>query len=138
VAPLKAEYLDIAVAVEDLLKVEYLHITVAVGAPAKVEYLRITLAVEGIFENRVLTYDLVRIRSIMYEWIISFTPKMRKIFARRTSRGPKVGGPRQVPCLLPLKTQNSYIIQEKHELHLSDKSRCSEASQFSITKIWYA
>jgi len=26
----------------------------------------------------------------------------------------------------------------RYEPHLSDKARCSEASRFSITKIWYA
>ena len=31
-----------------------------------------------------------------------------------------------------------YIHQVRYEPHLSDKARCSEASRFSITKIWYA
>jgi len=33
---------------------------------------------------------------------------------------------------------NSYIPQVRYEPHISDKARCSEASRFSITKIWYA
>ena len=31
-----------------------------------------------------------------------------------------------------------YILQVRYEPHLSDKVCCSEASRFSITKIWYA
>jgi len=27
--------------------------------------------------------------------------------------------------------------QVRYESHLSDKARCSEASQFSVTEIWY-
>jgi len=34
--------------------------------------------------------------------------------------------------------QNSYILQARYESRLSDKARCSEASRFSIIKIWYA
>jgi len=34
--------------------------------------------------------------------------------------------------------QDSYIRQVRYGPHLSDKARCSEASRFSITKIWYA
>jgi len=30
------------------------------------------------------------------------------------------------------------ILQVGYQPHLSDKSRCSEASRFSITKIWYS
>jgi len=30
------------------------------------------------------------------------------------------------------------ILQVRYEPHWSDKVRCSEASRFSITKIWYA
>ena len=39
---------------------------------------------------------------------------------------------------LTIGIQNSYILQEKCEPHLSDKARCSETSRFSITKMWYA
>jgi len=37
-----------------------------------------------------------------------------------------------------IQIQNSYILQEGYEPHLSDKARCSEASRFSNAKIWYA
>jgi len=38
------------------LKAEYLHMAISVGAPSKAEYLRITMAVEGRFDIRVLTH----------------------------------------------------------------------------------
>jgi len=41
------------------LKADYLEIAVAVGAPLKAKYLYITVSVGGPFENRVLTYDLL-------------------------------------------------------------------------------
>jgi len=56
------------------------------------KHLNITVSVGGAFERRILTYDLLC--SILYEWIISFSLKIRKIYARNTSRGaPKKGGP---------------------------------------------
>jgi len=61
----------------------------------------------GPFESKVLTYDLLC--STLYEWIISFSPKIMKIHARSTSRGgSKKGGPRQVPRLPPLKHTAGY------------------------------
>jgi len=85
------------------------------GPTLKAEYLRITVAVGGPFESRVpthccwvhfkirvLTCDLLR--SILYEWIISFSSKMRKIYARNTSSGGLKRGERQVPRSLPLKS----------------------------------
>ena len=55
----------------------------------KAKYLNITVSVWGALESRVLTYDLV-----WDEWIISFSPKLRKIYARNTTRGgSKKGGP---------------------------------------------
>jgi len=39
---------------------------------------------------------------------------------------------------LTIGIQNSYTLQVRSEPHLSVKSRCSEASQFLITKMWYA
>jgi len=62
VVPLKGKYLQNAVAVGRLCKAEYLHITIVVGGP---------------FEGRVVNYDAVR--KILYERIINFSPKMRKI-----------------------------------------------------------
>ena len=35
-------------------------------------------------------------------------------------------------------SENRYMLQVRYEPHLSDKARYSEASRFSITKIWYA
>ena len=35
-------------------------------------------------------------------------------------------------------SESSYILQVRYKPHLSDKARCSEASRFSVTKIWYA
>jgi len=62
----------------------------------------------GPFESRVLTYDLLC--STLYEWIITFSSKIRKIYTRITSRGPpKRGDLRQVPCLPPLKHTNGYM-----------------------------
>jgi len=40
--------------------------------------------------------------------------------------------------VLTIGIQNSYILQIRYEPHLSDMARCSEASRFSNTKIWYA
>jgi len=104
---------------------ETLHIA-AVGARMKVEYLRITVAVGGPFEsraithhsfcwpfeNRVLTYDLFR--SILYEWIISFSPKMRKVYERNTFKGTLKRGPegKCLACLLlnPLLIINTLLL----------------------------
>ena len=35
-------------------------------------------------------------------------------------------------------SENSYIPQARYQPHLSDEGCCSEASRFSIKKIWYA
>jgi len=67
------------------LKANYLPIAVPVGAPLKVKYLHITVSVRGPFESRVLTYDLLC--STLYEWIIRISSKIRKIYTRSTSRG---------------------------------------------------
>jgi len=39
---------------------------------------------------------------------------------------------------MPPMAMGLHILQVRYETHLSDKVHCSEASQFSITKIWYA
>ena len=44
------------------LKANYLQIAVAVGDPMKVKYLHITVSVRGPFESRVLIYDLLSSR----------------------------------------------------------------------------
>jgi len=75
------------------LKADYLQIAVALGAPLKAKYLHITVSVGEPFESRILTYDLLC--SILYEWIIRFSRKIGKIYAHNTSRGgAKTGGPR--------------------------------------------
>ena len=67
------------------------------GAPLKAKYQHITVSVGGPFKSRVLIYDLLW--STLYKWIISFSAKIRKIYARNTPRG----GPRQVPRSPPFK-----------------------------------
>jgi len=67
---------------------KYLHITVVVvGDPSKAEGFSITMAVGDPFESRVFTYDLLR--CVLYERIISFSPKMRKFCAQSSSKGPE-------------------------------------------------
>jgi len=46
------------------------------------EHLRITVAVRGPSESNVLTYDLVQ--NILYEWIVSSSPKLRKLYMQST------------------------------------------------------
>ena len=66
------------------------HFIGCVGAPLKAKYLYITVSVGPPFESKVLAYDLFC--STLYEWIISFSSKIRKIYARNTSRGPPKKG----------------------------------------------
>ena len=93
-------------------KAEYLPNTVAVTASLKAKYLHIAVAVGDLFESGEFTHDLLW--SILYEWILSFSPKIRKIYVPSTWRGdPKqgVGDARRGKCLacfplnLPLRTQ---------------------------------
>ena len=87
------------------------------GASFKAKYLHSRVSVGGPFESRVLTYDLLC--STLYVWIISFSSKLRKIYAHNTSRGgPQKGGARG-KCLarLPLNTplhvsMNTWLFQQ--------------------------
>jgi len=66
-----------------------LQIAVVLGVSFKAKNLNIAVSVGGDLESRVLTYDL-----LWDKWIIRFSPKVRKIYARNTIRGaPKKGGP---------------------------------------------
>jgi len=49
--------------------------------------MHIAVALAGPFEDRVLNYDVVR--KILYERMISFSPKMRNIYERNTLWGPE-------------------------------------------------
>ena len=78
-APLEAEHLHITIShmlLGTLLKAKYIHIIKAIGRPLKWEYLL-----------------MIFFWKILHEWIMSFSPKVRKIFALNISRGgPKRGG----------------------------------------------
>jgi len=91
-------------------------------APLKAKYLYITVSVGGPFESRVLAYDLRC--STLYKWIISFSPKMRKIYAHNTSRGAK-----QVLRSPPLKhTTEDRIVKNTIQSSLSGTSLRISAS----------
>jgi len=93
------------VAIAGPLEADYLQIAVVVGGPFESKYLHITVFVGGPLKVRLLSCDLLC--STLYEWIISFSPKIRKIYARNTTRGEggtkKGGAPRQAPRSPPLK-----------------------------------
>jgi len=84
--PLKARYLRIRVAVGPLWKQGTCILQLLLGAPLKSEYLHMTVAAEGPFEAKVFNYHVAR--KTIYEWIISFSPKMRAIYVRNILRGP--------------------------------------------------
>jgi len=65
----------------------------------KAKYLYITVSVGGAFESKILTYDLFC--STLYDRKISFSPKIRKIYAHNTSRGGPTRGARG-KCLASL------------------------------------
>jgi len=54
------------------------------GIPLKAKYLHVAVSVGGPFESRVFTYDLLC--STLYEWILSFSPKIRQ-YMRVTPQG---------------------------------------------------
>ena len=73
----------------------------------------------GPFESRVLGYDLLR--SIWCECIITCSPKMREMWARDTSRGPKASA-----SLVPLRLNSpldrtAHIASLQCSLHSSKK-----------------
>jgi len=95
-----------------LSKADYVHITTAVGGPiwSRVAYLRNTVVAGGPFESRVpahcsccwgpfesrvLTYDMLR--SILYEWVIGFSPKWGKFTLETLREEARNKGARQVP-----------------------------------------
>jgi len=101
----------------------------------KAEHLHITFAVGGPFEAIVLNYDLVQ--KILYERITSFSPKMRKLYGRNTSKGgPEKWGPRQVSRSPPLKhtTDNDTLYNNKE---LACRIICMLSQQNSPER-WYA
>ena len=72
------------------------------GSLLKAENLHIVLAAVGPFEGRVHNYDVHQ--KILNERLVSFSPNIKKIYARNNSRGvPNKGRPRQTPSSLPLK-----------------------------------
>jgi len=122
--PVKARCLHIAVAVGTSLKarhftlqLQYVHISVALGgslrkqitfklwllsgASLKAKYLHITVSVGG-----ALKADYLLMMCFIGHWIISFYPKIMKIYTRNTSRGPQKGGGVRGKCLacLPIST----------------------------------
>jgi len=85
------------------LKARNFTLQLLLWAPLEASKVPALFSVGGPFESGVLTCDMFC--STLYEWIISFSPKIRKIYARKTYRGGQKKGPRG-KCLtrLPLTT----------------------------------
>jgi len=84
-------------------RVAYIHISVAVGAPLKAKYLYITISIRGPLKAKYLL--MVCFCSKLSERIIHLSPKIRKMYARNTSRrSPKRGARDKCLTRLPLNT----------------------------------
>ena len=90
------------------------------GAPLKADLptyiLQLLLGSPLKFEGRVLNYDVVR--KILYERIITFSPKMKNIYARNTFKGPLKSGAQSkclacLPSNTPLYITLTMILYEK-------------------------
>ena len=77
------------------------------GPPLKAKYLHIIISVEGPFESKVHAYDLLC--NTLYKWIIRFSPKIRKIYARNTSRGARGKCLARFPLNTPLPVVTSLV-----------------------------
>ena len=84
-ASLKANNFTLQLLLRPLWNQDIYTLQLLLGAPLKARYSHISVAFGGPFESRVLAYDLPW--GTLYEWIISFSSKIRKIYARSTWRG---------------------------------------------------